>query len=46
MKLKRHYERPQMQVVKLRQETPLVCTSDGMGARGQYSADDNDPFSN
>ena len=41
---KQEYETPTMQVVELQHSAPLVCTSEGMGARGQYSADDNDPF--
>lgn len=41
MKTKRNYERPVMQVVELRQEAPLVCTS---GKAGMQDYTVNDPY--
>ena len=40
MKTKRNYERPQMQVVKLRQEAPLVCTSGDATLSVEYYEED------
>ena len=36
---KRTYERPQMQVVELRQQAPLICTSGNAGVQNYTTHD-------